>query len=206
MNDHALINELEAAGEDLDRVLALLPSRLSYLAWMLTGGSGHGDEPRGRGGTEHWCDTHERTVGRCHAEDLDCRGVPLRAGGDPTGNAALDDSRHANLRRHIERDGRTVINAVERLVLHLRSLETRALREREAHRLAIENEPCCASCHRTTVSGSIRRREPVWKRLAVDGKLTPLCRWCGQQVVNTGKLPTEEQVKAHHRIEGRRSA
>lgn len=198
MNDRTLLAQLGATSEDLDRVLVLLPSRLSYLTWMRTGRTGGGDGT-GRRRVEHWCDAHERSVEDCHGDGLGCRGVPLDLGGDPTGDSAMIDNRVTRLHDRIQRDALTIIRATERLVLDLLSFEAKLADELEVARAAADSVVACESCLRTTVKGSLRRREPMWKRLEVDGKPTPLCRWCGDFVLKVGELPTTEQLQAHWR-------
>lgn len=136
------------------------------------------------------------------------------AGSDPTGDAALrrvdaTAVHRAELGRCLLR-ARAAIGRARQLAD--RYPEARAAGVGERAELARANgryEPGCGSCARLHVAPGVARWEPRDSRYAgpttVAGRLAEpmvLCVWCHDRTAQWGRLPTVDELEAHH--EGRR--
>ena len=161
-----------------------------------------------------WCWQHGRDVAACHRSDLPCRGEPVQVN-DPTGEAAMRASKPANDRTELERLVRSISNQVAALTALVERwqprapLDPKAERKRardaeDARRQVTADNDSCISCARTEVRPGVRRQEPYHRATTLGGRLdcvTRLCVWCLRFGNDTGRLPTLDELEAHHRGE-----
>jgi hypothetical protein len=113
---------------------------------------------------------------------------------DPTGSAATSKPPRDEVHDNVKAAAKHLAAAVKELqhfTSRLDLLEHRAV--------APETEPACATCARAEHWSPVHRSSDVGGRLPQP---RPLCRWCHDFVRNMDRLPTSEEVQAHH--EGRR--
>lgn len=161
-----------------------------------------------------WCDRHEREVEQCHRHDLDCCGAPI-AVSDPTGEAAIRGVKATKDRAKLERLVRNIsdhVSALSGLVerwqprapLDPKQERKRARDAEDARRQVAADNESCISCARTEVRPGVRRQEPYHRATTLGGRLdsvTRLCVWCLRFGNDTGRLPTLDELEAHHRGE-----
>lgn len=136
------------------------------------------------------------------------------AGSDPTGDAALrrvdaSGAHRAELARCVLR-ARGAIRRARQLAAGYPEARAAGAGERaELARVNGRGEPGCGSCARLQVAPGVPRWEPRDSRFAgptsVAGRLAGpmvLCVWCHDRVAQWGRLPTVDELEAHH--EGRR--
>lgn len=161
-----------------------------------------------------WCWTHEREVDACRRHDLDCTGHPVTVS-DPTGEAAIHQAKADSDRRQLQ----GLLVAINRHVTQLADLvdrwqprapiDPKAERKRardaeDARRQVTADNDSCISCARTEVRPGVRRQEPYHRATTLGGRLdcvTRLCVWCLRFGNDTGRLPTLDELEAHHRGE-----
>lgn len=151
---------------------------------------------------EPWCMIHERNVVDCHADDLICFGVPLSGPSDPTGEAGIRSDTAAVDLKNLKKALHRMVNDASLIVNILATYTPRPATEHERSRTADQNDPHCESCERIHISKNV----PWWveprtkERSTIGGKLSKAmwcCDWCENHVVQTGVIPSEEEVEQH---------
>lgn len=142
-----------------------------------------------------------------HRTVLDERGVPMPAVSDPTGEAAI--GRVDLARRDAERFDKA-LGGLSGNLARLEAIVGRYGPPTAGSELAVDNtkaEPGCENCAQLRVAGR-QRWEPVDSRRKgktdVGEQLEQpmhLCVWCYDRTATWGRLPTTDELEAHHRGE-----
>ncbi len=153
---------------------------------------------------------------------------PLVAGGegsDPTQAAAFNaltrkPDKAARLRKEIEHSLGMIATHVDIVIAATKEIleehdpKVAKKRQQRLEDIAVAGGECCKSCYRTYVAPGTRRQVPTRGERAVKdgtdggyrfiteghgiGDKWRLCRWCLQFADRTGRLPSTEEVEAHH--------
>lgn len=150
-----------------------------------------------------WCDLHQQDVRMCHQETWGCTGVPLNHPNDPTGDAAMRCDRAADDERMYRDNVGRILRALAAMAdTQARYPAARKPNAYERQLTATENDPRCESCARIEIAKGI----PWWveprtkERTTIGGRLEqPMwcCDWCENHVIQTGLIPSEDEVEQH---------
>lgn len=135
-----------------------------------------------------------------HTTVTDDEGMPMPAVSDRTGEAATDDDKARTDHRATQRDIAALAVIADRLIRRFAGYQHRAATEKERKATERANEPGCEVCLR---SGT--HTPPKVLSSTAKGNLARphrLCGWHLDFVLGTGRLPTDDEERAHQ--EGRR--
>jgi hypothetical protein len=145
----------------------------------------------------------DRSSGHTVTVDEDSRARPMVS--DPTGEAAILHDRAAHDLREVDKRIRRIARDVETLVAVAALYTPHSATTRQRTATARFNDPGCTSCARlpSPADPKVPRYEPPHTRTGVyvAGKAWLLCWWCRRWVKDTGRIPTKEELAAHHRGE-----
>lgn len=181
-----LLGQLERIN---DNMAATAPNALAAAAY-----------DREHGGSQAWCDTHEREVTACRARRLACLGKPLpryidRVGDSITGQV-LADAWAINEGFNMLHEGLKVMLDASRRYLIDHDPAAAAV----AETVEDANKPKCQIHLRHGWDVDSETKEPT--RLAHEGRYLldlplRLCQWCRRHVITNGELPNTSQVRQH---------
>lgn len=184
-----------------DAIRARLPARLAAMRSALAAWPRARSYGEGGPASRMWCWTHERDPARCVEAGLWCQGEPVPGPSDPTGEVAIaPDPAHRD-RRQLDRH---IANAARELHLAEQILDRSEARPASsADRLGTPNKRGCASCARLPgPAEGTSRWEPIsHPQTDVKGNLAvpmALCAWCYRWTLDTGRLPSRDELVAHH--------
>lgn len=190
----ASVANLEAAGEDIDRAVSVLPVRMTAVINAMNGHPpGRGFDSVGGRASVSFCEPHGREHCPCGG------GTTYAARSDPTGEAASRPDRAKQDHDRVVALAKSIRKQADELVGILARYGARSATDTERHSTGTPEDGGCWSCSRTHVSKGVARFEPAEKRPTVDGERRPLCSWCYDWLRQVGSLPPVAQVEQHHR-------
>lgn len=158
-----------------------------------------------RGGTQHWCETHECEISRCRRWGRDCTGVPLSGPSDPTGEAAVAVTPGLTSVRVLTNALAVIRDATVEILDELRTWSlmdaeaAKALTDGQDEDANAKAERVCFCCSRA--GGRPPNHTPKGdKPTTVDGRLDEprdLCAWCQKFVRATLQMPSPVVSEAH---------
>lgn len=141
-----------------------------------------------------------RTTG--HTTVVDELGIPMPSISDPTGEAAILRAtgrdraafEHSEFSRRLIR----IMRDVEWLYQCETRWHVRSATEKERRETASRNEPGCESCATIDVVPGVKRWEPIRCTIMVGERKVAVCRWCQDVYARKDRLPTRDELLAHH--------
>lgn len=174
--------------EDFARVVTELPSTIETMQAAMAGQPGAQSFEQ------------SRTTG--HTTVTDERGNPMPAVSDPTGEAAvlrvMGKDKAAVDEAELHKRMHRIAGDVEWLYRLCMRWHVRPATERERRDTASHNEPGCESCATVDIAPGVKRWEPIRCAIEFGERKIAVCRWCQDFAARKDRLPTREELLAHH--------